>query len=57
MVEAVRDGKLLIPKGSKLPLSQAVDAQTAGEKGGIGKDLAVGLRFYCEQRPRRENRK
>jgi hypothetical protein len=37
MVEAVRDAKLVIPIGSKLPLSQSAEAQTAAEKGGIGK--------------------
>jgi predicted dehydrogenase len=41
MVEAVRDGKLVIPIGSKLPLSQAVEAQTVAEKGGIGKVLPL----------------
>ena len=35
MVDAVRDAKLVIPMGSKQPLSQAVDAQTVAEKGGI----------------------
>jgi NADPH:quinone reductase-like Zn-dependent oxidoreductase len=39
MAEAVRDGKLVIPTGSKLPLSQAAEAQAAAEKGGIGKVL------------------
>jgi len=37
MAEAVRDGKLRIPIGRKLPLSQAAEAHAAAEKGGIGK--------------------
>jgi hypothetical protein len=41
MVEAVRDAKLVIPIGSKLPLIQAAEAQTAAEKGGIGKVLPL----------------
>jgi NADPH:quinone reductase-like Zn-dependent oxidoreductase len=41
MAEAVRDGKLMIPIGPKLPLSQAADAQAAAEKGGIGKILLL----------------
>jgi NADPH:quinone reductase-like Zn-dependent oxidoreductase len=41
MAEAVRDGKLVIPIGPKFPLSKAADAQSAGEKGGIGKVLLV----------------
>jgi NADPH:quinone reductase-like Zn-dependent oxidoreductase len=41
MAEAVRDGKLLIPIGEKLPLSEAVKAQTLAEKGGIGKILLI----------------
>jgi NADPH:quinone reductase-like Zn-dependent oxidoreductase len=41
MAEAVRDGKLVIPISLKLPLSQAAAAQTAAEKGGIGKILLV----------------
>jgi hypothetical protein len=40
MVEAVRDAKLVIPMG-KLALSQAAEAQTAAEKGGIGKVLPL----------------
>jgi len=40
MAEAVRDGKLVIPIGSKLP-SQAAEAQAAAEKGGIGKVLLL----------------
>jgi NADPH:quinone reductase-like Zn-dependent oxidoreductase len=41
MAEAVRDGKLVIPIGRKMPLSQAVEAHAAAEKGGIGKILLV----------------
>ena len=41
MAEAVRDGKLVIPISEKLPLSEAAEAQTAVEKGGIGKVLLV----------------
>src|SRR5580658_7098523 len=41
MAEAVRDGKLVIPIGLKLPLSQAAKAQAMAEKGGIGKILLV----------------
>ncbi len=41
MAEAVRDGKLVIPIGRKLPLSQAAEAQAAAEAGGIGKVLLV----------------
>jgi len=41
MAEAVRDGKLVIPIGRTLPLSEAADAQAATEKGGIGKILLV----------------
>jgi len=41
MAEAVRDGKLVIPIGPRLPLSQAAEAQTAAEKGGIGKILLL----------------
>jgi len=41
MAEAVRDGKLVIPIGEKLPLSEAAEAQAAAEKGGIGKILLV----------------
>jgi hypothetical protein len=40
MVEAVRDARLVISIGSKLPLSQAAEAQTAA-KGGIGKVLPL----------------
>jgi NADPH:quinone reductase-like Zn-dependent oxidoreductase len=35
--EAVRDGKLKLPIDRILPLSQAAEAQTVAEKGGIGK--------------------
>ena len=41
MAEAVRDGKLAIPIGRKMPLSQAAEAQAAVEKGGIGKILLL----------------
>ncbi len=41
MAEAVRDGKLVIPISRKLPLSEAAEAQTAAEKGGVGKILLV----------------
>ena len=41
MAEAVRDGKLVIPIGKKLPLSEAAEAQAVAEKGGIGKILLV----------------
>ena len=41
MAEAVRDGKLVIPIGEKLPLSKAAEAQAMAEKGGIGKILLV----------------
>jgi NADPH:quinone reductase-like Zn-dependent oxidoreductase len=41
MGEAVRDGKLVIPIGLKLPLSEAAAAQATAEKGGVGKILLV----------------
>ncbi len=41
MAEAFRDGKLVIPISQKLPLSEAAEAQTAAEKGGIGKILLL----------------
>jgi len=41
MAEAVRDGKLVIPIGPKLPLGEAAEAQATAEKGGIGKILLV----------------
>jgi NADPH:quinone reductase-like Zn-dependent oxidoreductase len=41
MAEAVRDGKLVIPIGRKMPLSQAAEAQALAEKGGIGKILLI----------------
>ena len=41
MAEAVRDGKLVIPIGEELPLSEAAEAQARAEKGGIGKILLV----------------
>jgi NADPH:quinone reductase-like Zn-dependent oxidoreductase len=41
MAEAVRDGKLVIPIGQKLPLGKAAEAQALAEKGGVGKILLV----------------
>ena len=41
MDEAVRDGKLVIPIGEKLPLSEAAEAQAAAEKGGSAKILLL----------------
>ena len=41
MAEAVRDDKLVIPIGLKLPLSEAAEGQAAAEKGGMGKVLLV----------------
>ena len=41
MAEAVRDGKLIIPIGRKMPLSEAAQAQAAAEKGGVGKILLL----------------
>ncbi len=41
MAQAVRDGKLVIPIGRRLPLRQAAEAQAMAEKGGIGKILLV----------------
>jgi NADPH:quinone reductase-like Zn-dependent oxidoreductase len=41
MVEAMRDGKLVIPISRKLPLSEAAGAQAAAEKGGIEKILLI----------------
>jgi NADPH:quinone reductase-like Zn-dependent oxidoreductase len=41
MAEAVRDGKLVIPIGLKLPLSEAARAHATAEKGGVGKILLV----------------
>ncbi len=41
MVAAVRDGKLVIPIGEKLPLRDAAEAQAQAEKGGVGKILLV----------------
>jgi NADPH:quinone reductase-like Zn-dependent oxidoreductase len=41
MAAAVRDGKLVIPIGQRLPLSEAAQAQAAAEKGSIGKILLV----------------
>ena len=41
MAEAVRDGKVVIPIGRKMPLSKAAEAHAAAEKGGIGKILAA----------------
>jgi NADPH:quinone reductase-like Zn-dependent oxidoreductase len=41
MAEAVRDGKLVIPIGERMPLRDAAKAHAAAEKGGIGKILLV----------------
>ena len=41
MAEAVRDGKLVIPIGPKLPLSKAAEGQAMAEKGGIGKVMLL----------------
>ncbi len=41
MAEAVRDRKLVIPIGRKLPLSEAAEAQAAAEKGGVGKIILM----------------
>jgi len=41
MAEAVRDGKLVIPISQRLPLSEAAEAQSEAEKGGVGKILLV----------------
>jgi NADPH:quinone reductase-like Zn-dependent oxidoreductase len=41
MAEGVRDGKLVIPIGQRLPLSEAAKAQAVAEKGGAGKILLV----------------
>jgi NADPH:quinone reductase-like Zn-dependent oxidoreductase len=41
MAEAVRDGKLVIPIGPKMPLSKAAEAHAAAERGGIGKILLI----------------
>ncbi|HEY1804570.1 MAG TPA: NADP-dependent oxidoreductase [Terracidiphilus sp.] len=41
MAEAVRDGKLVIPIGKRMPLRDAAEAQALAEKGGIGKILLV----------------
>ncbi len=41
MATAVRDGKLVIPIGRKMPLSDAAAAHAAAEKGGVGKILLV----------------
>ena len=41
MAEAVRDGKLVIPIGLKLPLSEAARAHAMAENGGVGKILLV----------------
>jgi NADPH:quinone reductase-like Zn-dependent oxidoreductase len=41
MAQAVRDGKLVIPIGLKLPLSEAAQAQALVEKGGVGKILLL----------------
>jgi NADPH:quinone reductase-like Zn-dependent oxidoreductase len=39
--EAVRDGKLVIPIGLKLPLSEAAKAHALAEKGSAGKILLL----------------
>ena len=52
MVEAVRDGKLVISIGSKERLSRCRSSSRG--KGWHREGLAVGLTFYCEQKPRRE---
>src|SRR5580692_3177018 len=41
MAKAVEDGKLVIPIGLKLPLSEAARAHAMAEKGGVGKILLV----------------
>jgi NADPH:quinone reductase-like Zn-dependent oxidoreductase len=41
MAEAIRDGKLTIPIGSRLPLSQAAAGHAGMEKGGAGKILLL----------------
>ena len=41
MAAAVRDGKLVIPIGQKLPLSEAAKAHAMAEKGGVGKILLL----------------
>jgi NADPH:quinone reductase-like Zn-dependent oxidoreductase len=41
MAEAVRDGKLVIPIGERLPLSEAAKAQAMAEKGSTGKILLL----------------
>jgi NADPH:quinone reductase-like Zn-dependent oxidoreductase len=41
MAEAVRDGKLVIPIGRKMPLREVAEAHALAEKGGIGKILLV----------------
>jgi NADPH:quinone reductase-like Zn-dependent oxidoreductase len=41
MAAAVRAGKLVVPIAEQLPLSEAAEAHTAAEKGGIGKILLV----------------
>jgi NADPH:quinone reductase-like Zn-dependent oxidoreductase len=37
----VRDGKFVLPIGKRLPLRDAAEAHTLGEKGGIGKILLL----------------
>ena len=41
MAEAVRDGKLVIPIGQRLPLREAAEAHAAAEKGVAGKILLL----------------
>ena len=56
MAEAVRDGKLVIPIGQKLPLSEAAEAQAVAEKGSIGKIPAGALNPLLEMLCPEENR-
>jgi NADPH:quinone reductase-like Zn-dependent oxidoreductase len=46
MAEAVRDGKLVIPIGQKLPLSEAAEAQAEAENGAAGKILLVAWKRH-----------
>jgi NADPH:quinone reductase-like Zn-dependent oxidoreductase len=41
MAEAVRDGKLVIPIGKRMPLSEAAEAHAEAQKGGVGKILLL----------------
>jgi NADPH:quinone reductase-like Zn-dependent oxidoreductase len=49
MAEAARDGKLVIPIGEELPLSEAAEAQAAGEKGSYREDLASALKSFWSE--------